>query len=229
MPINWADDGHEGLPLQWVIDARNSPPSCSSWVTLAVELRKAAWGFKQTGDQGSKARRRLSMDLLAELTLFINREDAFSDPDVRQGLMPLVEALHDLENDIQPELFRAQRARRKGAPRLSAARNKVKGSAARALLELLDADPDVDAERTKLAADKVARAVKAGRCVGHEKCSGSTIVNWFTDLRRGPSFDGKRSIALDRFEHPLPLEAGTTSASRAEFILGSLRLGKGYK
>ena len=225
-PIDWSDDEHRRLGMQWLSDAVDHQPSASSWVRLVSELRKSARIFTEAGDQCLGARRRLIMDILVG---FINREAAFNDADLRQGLMPLIEALHDLENDIQPELFKAQRTGKRGQPRLSAARNRLKGSAARALVELLDSNPDVDGEQTKLAADKVARAIKTGQCIGYEKCSGGTVVNWFTDLRRGPDLDGKRSIALDRFECRLPPEAGTTSASRAEFILGSLRIGKGYK
>ncbi len=224
-----SDDERERLGILWMTEAANSKPSIPSWVSLVVELRKAAWTYRKVRDQGPQARRRLLVEIVAGLTDFINREPAFNDADLRQGLMPLIEALHDLENNIQPDLFKAQRTGKRGQPPLSAARNKLKGSAARALFELLDANPDVDAEQTKLAANKVARAIKAGQCIGYEKCSSDTVVNWFTDLRRGPDLDGKRSIALNRFDHPLPPEAGTTSASRAEFILSSLRIGKGYK
>lgn len=224
-PIDWQAEERREQVRVWASEAGKRLPSPANWGFFVAGMKVASASFDKL-PEGSAEQRMLIIDMIGHVFALLCREPAF-DQTIKGGLMPLIEALFDVERDIPASLFKVNP--RKGKPPLNVVRERIKGAAARALLELISVNPEMNAAQRKLDADKVARAIKTGKCFGHEKVTGKTVINWLSDLRLGPEAGGKRNTALDRFVSTLPSEAGATHQSRADFILGSLRSGIGFK
>ncbi|MDR3428098.1 hypothetical protein [Silvimonas sp.] len=75
------------------------------------------------------------------------------------------------------------------------------------------------------AAQKVARAMKAGKAAGHSKASYQTVKNWRARCMEGPG-PNISPEALKNFQEPLPPHIGASPKERGEFLLNALSSAK---
>ena len=218
-PIDWNDLEHVLLIAGWLKMADENPPDKRNWHVLVGKLRRAAEDSRQAGDS-DQTRLNLLQDTAVAVLDFFNQEVALADPQVRSSLMPLLNAIADVNQGRPADLFNPPRPPKR--PPLSVAQANTAGAAARALSELMSCGVS-----PSIASERVSRAAKTGLCSGFGKITGKRIQGWRERIHEG---EGSISIvAIKRYHAPLPPHVGDTANERADFILGALRYGKTFR
>jgi len=223
--IDWDDAEHIDLVKRWIADGSATLPSPHAWGLFMATIRKAQADFDDQARPGDEQVNRAATRQVIEsvITAFIDlsqNHPAMRSAAVTGSLLRLAAAFSDLADQNVPELFKPD-AKHVGRHRDTIGFSVAKGSAARAMSELMRAG-----DSKKAASEKVALAFKAGKCPGFRACNATKISNWRDKFNEGPDLPNHgRSAGLLRYEADLPVEAGSSPRQRAEFLIGILRSG----
>lgn len=204
---------------RWMEELADQVPSQQAWVQLLLRLRGAA-RMEELGDQD--ARLPEGMNAVARvvnaLNDFLHSHEIVQAERLAAPLLQLATAIVDLGAGHKPRLFTPIPQGKRGLPKRVAGGN-IEAIAARAMDELVEAGvelPDASA--------KVCKVIRAGNLPDSDKCEPKTVARWRERMKAGVA--GKEKVPqgiLDRWQAPLPAEAGETAAQRAEWLLNLLR------
>jgi hypothetical protein len=198
---------------QWRREASESPPNIDDFAKMMADIRVHAARDRQFFPRLEPPDKLLAaLACLQAVLSFLQCQPGLME---RQDLAPLLRlnsALNDLTVGKGSELLKPVKRTRGGHPGDGATRDFLKGKAARALSELIEAK-----ENPVESAGRVARALKANR---HDmgKVNAETVVNWRERLMQGKG-PGASEYAILAFQDPVP---GDTPKARGEFLLTAL-------
>ena len=200
------------------------PPSDIGWREFVTHLRAAAEVRAHTAPADAEAQRLFIFEIVVSTYVLLLREKAFSDnPIAKQGLLPLLEALGEVERGVPSHLLQVKRSPAQGRAPRSVKYSRTKGHAVRAFQELLAAGVD----RAE-AGQRVVSAVRAGACEGQEDHRAGSYNRWLKDLSRASKTYDTFTPAFF-FSQNLPSDSGDGPMKRAERLIAALSVGFGYR
>jgi hypothetical protein len=196
----------------WEAEAAAEPPDHKSWADLIIQLR---WNAERERIRPSPATDLpagldSSIFALRQLTMFIQRQPHFiRHPEDLKQIARLYEALLGLRRGHTSPMLKVRRP--KSRPENGVGYETVKGTAARAMSELVKGK----AMRPNEAARVVARACGA---------TAKKVERWREMMEQGPGPGAPEGgAALFAYRKPLPPNFGDTPSERGKKLLESLR------
>ncbi|CAN2533031.1 hypothetical+protein [Methylocapsa aurea] len=212
-------DGN-GLPFmddetlaKWRAEALESLPLADDWADLVACLRWAN-ELDRRGIEMEKLPKGLTAAerSLNAILLFMQRQPSLMREGGIAPLMRLHSAMVDVADGIASPLFKPV-AKGSGRPGNGITVDTIKGFAARAMSELMEAgDTENDA------ATKVAKAIRKGRHSDMGDIETKTIKNWRDRLNSGIG-PGASAIAIQQYKEELPHDLGSTPRERGQALL----------
>jgi hypothetical protein len=215
----------DGLPIidnatleAWTAEALAEPPDPQFWVDLTIILRWAA-ELDRRGVNDPKmppgmtpcffALHHLYGLLLKQLFLMRRGENC-------APLMRLSSAIFDLSDGRVSPMFKPL-SRKKGNPGLPSNFEIIKGTAARAMSELIEGGMPLP-EAAQIVANALQDASR--KVVGN--ITAQTVTNWRERLMQGEG-PGASEFAVQAYRDSLPFEMGDTPLERGKNLVGQLR------
>lgn len=195
-------------------------PDPSSWARLMEDLHRAAEIDQNEPADADMPGHAASWVALHHLYAFLLAQPAIAtSPDILAPLARLTSAMVDLRHGRVSPMFKPKRGR--GRPPNSSAFEIVKGTAARAMSELMDSGMS-----KRDASEAVARTCAKVR--GNDAITATQVEGWRDTYEagagRGAPEDGPGLLAYKR---AIPTEFGATSSERAQGLLEALRAAVG--
>ncbi len=199
----------------WWSETEGRTADSEAWRLLVCRLRVIEFRRKVRVRHGSEGVDAEALSAVIAVYDFLSSNDVVRIENLDTCFRDVLGEIHHALNGGKPPLFNPPRA--KG---MSTRRANLMGLACRAIDELHQAGKSIDE-----AANETLLAIRNGHRTRHRSINILLLKDWRARISIGEGPKGAPRVALKRFREHLPVQAGRSAVSRADFLLSQLRSG----